>query len=96
MSSMMWNPRSGDLIVTGGFTVVDSYERPNRDVWHFKFNGPTSGTWSKDTGPFSYCASTVSAGAVMAFDVPSGAKVFFGGFQDFPHTVAVANTTFCD
>jgi len=94
--SMAWNPGSRDLIVTGGYTVVNGGDRPNNDVWHFTFSTATSGTWSKDTGALSYCASTVSPGAVMAFDVPSRAKVFFGGFQNFPQTVAVGNTTFCD
>lgn len=96
MPSMVWSPGSDDLIVSGGYTLVDGGERPNHEVWHFKFNTATSGTWSKDTGSLAYCASTVSPGAVMAFDVPTGAKVFFGGFQNFPHTVAVGNTTFCD
>jgi len=96
--NMAWDSHNGggDLIVTGGYTIVNGGERPNNEVWHFKFSTATAGTWSKDTGAFSYCASTVSPGAAMAFDVPSGAKVFFGGFQNFPQTVAVGNTTFCD
>jgi len=94
--NMAWDVRTGGLLVTGGYTLVDGGEYPNHEAWLFKFTDSTSGTWSKATGDFSSCASNVSPGAAMAFDLPSGAKVFFGGFQNFPQTVAVGNTTYCD
>ena len=94
--NIVWDVRAGGLLVTGGYTLVDGREYPNQEVWRFSFTSPTSGTWSKATEAIYSCAYRVSPGAAMAFDLPSGAKIFFGGFQNFPQTVAVGNTTYCD
>ena len=96
--NMAWDVRAGNLVVSGGYTLVDGGEIPNHQSWRFKFTDSTSGTWSKDESAFNSCAWRASPGAAMAVDVTqsSGAKVFFGGFQNFPQTVAVGNTTFCD
>jgi len=96
--NMAWDVRTGELVVTGGYTLVDGGEYPNHQAWRFKFTDSMSGTWSKDKSPFYSCAWRASPGAAMAVDVTdsSGAKVFFGGFQNFPQTVAVGNTTFCE
>jgi len=93
--NMVWDASTGDLLVTGGFALINGREIPNQDAWRFKFSTATSGKWSKDVGEFWYCASAVRPGAAMAFDASSGAKVFFGGFAKFPQTVAVADTTYC-
>jgi hypothetical protein len=97
--AMAWDPVNQRLIVGSGETLLDGMEIPNRDVWYFKFDtgSKTSGTWTKDTGSgFLSCALNASPYALMAYDIPGAAKVFFGGLQNTSQGVAsYANTTVC-
>jgi hypothetical protein len=96
--AMAWDPVGARLIVASGATVVDGWEVPNRDVWYFKFDSAASGSWTRDAGSAFYsCASNASPGALMAYAVPGGKKVFFGGWKNTAGGVeAYANTTVCD
>ena len=97
--AMAWDPVGERLIVASGETLVDGREMPNREVWYFKFDSgsQTSGRWTRDTGSgFLSCALNASPYALMAYDMPSAAKVFFGGLQNTNQGVASnANTTVC-
>jgi hypothetical protein len=73
-------------------------EPPPR-FWHaFTGHGAASGSWTRDEGSAFYsCASNASPGALMAYAVPGGKKVFFGGWRNTAGGVETyANTTVCD
>lgn len=101
--SMAWDPNStggGRLIIAGGFT--DQKDTPNDEVWYFTFTGPGAGTWQKAANPlgcsFDGYSGGIRPGAVMAFDTPSGKKVFFGGGETVPGQgmVAYDDMAVCD
>ena len=96
--AMTWDPVAGELVVASGETLENGWERPNRDVWYFKFDTRTSGTWTKDGGSaFFSCASNASPLALMAYGAVGRKKVFFGGGENTAFGVAsYANTTVCD
>jgi hypothetical protein len=95
-----WDEAGGRLVLAGGETVLEpgSCGEANRDVWYFRFDSATSGSWSKDTGsPFYSCASNASPRALMTSDRAGTRKVFFGGIENTAFGVAsYANTTVCD
>lgn len=81
--SMAWD--GAQLVVTGGY--VDYSDTPNDAVWTFSFTEDgTAGAWSykSDLYPNTKCtgAGVIHPGARMAYDRPSGKKVFFGGEEN--------------
>lgn len=95
--AMVWDDATQRLIVTSGETVVEGVEIPNHESWYFQFDEPTKGHWSQTNSGFYSCAYTASPMALMAYDVPSSRKVFFGGGENSSGgVVSYANTTVCD
>jgi hypothetical protein len=101
--SMAWEPDTiggGRLIVVGGFT--DDGDVANDEVWYFTFTGPDAGIWQKATNKlscyFDGYSGGIRSGALMARDVPSGKKVFFGGSENVPGqgVVAFDDKAVCD
>lgn len=81
--NMTWSDADQALVVAGGYTLTNGYDLPSRDTWTFRFDGPTSGSWSKNPDPNFYaCAYLARPGARMAYDAPSGKNVFFGGEEN--------------
>ena len=96
--AMAWDARQQRLVVASGETLVEGLEVPNHVSWTFQFDEPAKGHWTQVTNTGFYsCAYTASPMALMAYDVPSTQKVFFGGWENTPQGVAFyANTTVCD
>lgn len=96
--AMVWDAKMQGLVVASGETLVEGNEIANHASWYFQFDGPTKGHWSQATNPGFYsCAYTASPMALMAYDVPSAKKVFFGGSANTAGgVVSYANTTVCD
>ena len=93
--SMAWDEVGKRLIATGGY-IADRTDTPNPYVWYFTFTGDgSSGTWSKEpTGSgLALCVADAKPGARMAYDVPSKAKVFFGGEDNINHEIVRYDTT---
>lgn len=98
--SMSWDPVARRLIVTGGF--VDVNDTPNARTWYVTFStaaGASTATWTLASG--IGCQSTagssdpvVHEGAVMAYDVPAGVQVTFGGMAGST-TYPYGNTVEC-
>jgi hypothetical protein len=101
--SMVWDPIAKRLIVTGGLKDVN--DTPNIDTFYVTFTSQGGGwlaTWTRASG--IGCQSTAGSSdsmihpqARMAFDVPSGTQVFFGGVENLPEVGAWAyeNTVEC-
>lgn len=95
--AMVWDVAAQRLIVASGESVVNGAEIKNHKSWYFQFDGPTTGHWSQTSSSFYSCAYTASPMALMAYDVPTSRKVFFGGGENVSGGVAsYANTTVCD
>ena len=101
--SMAWDPAGGRLIVTGG--LKDMSDTPNTDTFYVTFTSQGGGwraNWTRASG--IGCQSTAGSAdstlypqARMAFDIPSGVQVFFGGVENLPDIGAYAygNTVEC-
>jgi len=94
--SMAWDPVSNRMIVTVG--LKDTNDTPNTDTYYVTFASQGSGwlaSWTKASGIGCQSSagssdSTVHPQARMAFDVPSGVQVFFGGVENLPDVGAWA------
>lgn len=97
-ATMAWDDSTQELVVASGETLQDGREVANRDVWRFRFESASSGSWTRDAGtPFFSCASNASPMALIALAGPGQKKVFFGGWQNTAQGVEwYANTTVCD
>lgn len=100
--SMAWDPVGNRLIVTGG--LKDAKDTPNTDTFYVTFapqGGGWRATWTRASVGCQSSAgssdSTIYPQARMAFDIPSGTQVFFGGVQNLPDVGAYAydNTVEC-
>jgi hypothetical protein len=91
--SMAWD--GNRIIVTGGY--VDTSDTPSNDVWYFTFTSTSSGQWTKAGDGLAQCALAAKPGARMAYDLPSGKSVFFGGEENRSPggVVRYANTVVC-
>jgi hypothetical protein len=96
--AMAWDARMQKLIIASGETLVEGREIANHASWYFQFDEPAKGHWSQASNPgFFSCAYTASPMALMAYDVPSAKKIFFGGVENTSGGVtSFANTTVCD
>lgn len=77
---MAWD--GNRLVVTGGFT--DTSDTASHDVWYFTFESATRGSW-RPGADTDGCYASAKPGARMAYDIPSGRKVIFGGEQNGPN-----------
>lgn len=97
--SLAWDEVGKRLIATGGY-IADRTDTPNPYVWYFTFSGDgSSGTWSKEPAGsgLAVCVANAKPGARMAYDVPSKAKIFFGGEENINHAIVRYDTTLvCD
>lgn len=101
--SMAWDPVGNRLIVTGG--LKDRNDTPNTDTYYVTFASQGDGwlaTWTLASGigcqsTAGSSDSTIYPQARMAFDIPSGAQVSFGGVENVPDVGAYAydNTVEC-
>ncbi len=101
--SIAWDPAGLRLIVTGGY--VDVSDTPNTASFYVTFSqqgGVWKATWTVASGIGCQSAagsvpdSTVHPGARMAFDVPAGTQVLFGGGENLDGgTTAYGNTVEC-
>ena len=101
--SMAWDPIGGRLLVTGG--LKDMIDTPNTDTFYVTFTwqgGAWRAAWTKANGIGCQSSagssdSTVHPQARMAFDIPSGTQVSFGGVENLPDIGAWAydNTVEC-
>ena len=101
--SMVWDPVRNRVIVTGG--LKDANDTPSTDTFYVTFSSQGGGwraAWTKASG--IGCQSTAGSSdatihpqARMAFDIPSGVQVFFGGVENLPDIGAYAydNTVEC-
>jgi hypothetical protein len=101
--SIAWDPTGNRLVVTGG--LKDTNDTPNTDTFYVTFTsqgGVWRAAWTKAAG--IGCQSTAGSsdptihpGARMAFDVPTGTQVFFGGVENIVDVGAWAydNTVEC-
>jgi len=93
--SMAWDASEQQLVVTGGY--ADPNDTPNTLRYYLPFSNGVAGAWSVD-GDASGCiySSSRHAGARMAFDVPTGRSVFFGGEANVAGSVVrYGDTTVC-
>jgi hypothetical protein len=94
--SMAWNGQS--LVVTGGY--VDTSDTPSATSWRFTFTGTDSGMWSQASSgacvPVLGTDPVIHVGAMMAYDLPTATRVWFGGEQNFEGgVVRYGNTVEC-
>ena len=101
--SMAWDPVGNRLIVTGG--LKDNNDTPSNETFYVTFSSQGGGwraAWTKASG--IGCQSTAGSSdatvhpqARMAFDIPSGVQVVFGGVENLPGIGAYAydNTVEC-
>jgi len=101
--SIAWDPSGNRLVVTGG--LVDVNDTPNSTTWYVTFSS-LGGVWRANwtVAPGIGCQSAagspqdpvVHPGARMAFDIPSGVQVFYGGVENVDGSVfAYGNTVQC-
>ena len=102
--SVAWDPAANRLIVTGG--LVDVSDTPNPTTYYVTFSNPGGGwraAWTRAVGVGCQAAGGSSPDAVihpqsrMAFDIPSGTQVYFGGIEAVNDLgpVAYDNTVEC-
>jgi len=92
--SMAWDDRNQRLVVTGGY--IDTSDTKNALTYYLPFTNGVAGQWSTDKD-LSGCFASVHPGARMAFDAPTGRKVFFGGETNVNGSIVrYGDTTVCD
>jgi hypothetical protein len=101
--SMAWDPIGNRLVVTGG--LKDRNDTPSTDTFYVTFTPLGAGwraSWTRASGigcqsTAGSSDSTIYPQARMAFDIPSGVQVLFGGGQNLADVGAWAydNTVEC-
>lgn len=92
--STAWDEANHRLVVTGGYT--DANDTTNPVTYYLSFTNGVAGEWSTDRD-LPGCFTSLHPGARMAFDLPTGNKVFFGGEANVSGVVArYGDTTICD
>jgi len=95
--SIAWDGQR--LIVVGGY--VNTSDGPSPTNWRFTFAADgRSGSWSTASSvtcqPIGGTDATIHPGAKMAFDIPTGTQVFFGGEENHDGAaVRYGNTVGC-
>ncbi len=93
--SMIWD--GNQLVIAAGYVdIYDTPDSPNSSLWSFEFDSENSGWWSNLGDPVN-CSGEIRPGSRMAFDQPSGSRVYFGGEENIPGGfVRYADTAVCN
>ena len=92
--SMAWDDADHRLVVTGGYTDTSDTRSPV--TYYLTFKNGVAGKWATDPD-LPGCFTSLHPGAMMAFDLPTRTKVFFGGEEDIAGSVVrYGDTTTCN